>query len=121
MNGSNTATQLFQDEFCAANHLYCFCVNGRHEVTTERYGTKEELDFLEQYTKTAHPLELLLRFSDQGAEDLIEEETGSFVKLCALAVRVEGEIQAIWIVQGVIRELIPEGLVLPWALATANT
>lgn len=114
MKIDNKALQEFQKEFCIANHLYCSCLSGDNEIIARDYGTIEEQDFLGQYVDKQRQLEMIRSLSVSVAEDVIEEDTEcGFVKLYALAVRIESELVAVWLVKGVIKELIPEGTALP--------
>lgn len=114
MKTGSKELQAFQDEFCAANHLYCSCFDGNQKMLTKAYGTWAEQEFLNRYGKKDWLPRMIRRFSDSNVEDVIEEELEcGFIKLYALAIRVEKELMAVWLVQGVIKELVTEEVSIP--------
>ena len=40
--------QSMQDRFCDANNVYMVCLNAQNGVVTKAYGTKEELDSMNE-------------------------------------------------------------------------
>lgn len=103
--------QRLQDQFCAANNLYCVCLSKTQGVVTKAYGTKEELDYIHKKAGMNRHVTLLNKLFTTDLEDVIEEplEEPGF-KMCGISIRLGGTIVAMWIVIGVIED---DGMRIP--------
>ena len=94
--------QDLQDHFCEAHNLYLACISKRHGVITKAYGSKEELAYLHSKVDMDMHVALLDRLVNADTENVVEMEcSGNLTKMCGVAVRVNGDILASWIVIGI--------------------
>lgn len=97
--------QELQDHFCEANNLYLACLSVKYGVVTKAYGSKEELAYIHSKVNMDMHVALLHRLMDSNIENVIEmncEQT--LTKMCGVAIRIKGEIEAIWIAIGIMEE-----------------
>lgn len=97
--------QSLQDRFCDANNVYLACLSKKSGVITKAYGSREELGYLHEKISMDMHVSMLSRLMDSTIDNVIEEDCGcSRIKMCGVAIRVSGEIAAIWIVTGVMEQ-----------------
>ncbi len=104
--------QELQDHFCEANNLYLACLSKEYGVITKAYGSKEELTYIHSKVSMDLHVELLncLVKSDMGNVVEVNCEQ-NLTKMCGVAIHINDEIAAIWIVIGVMEgtgEEIPD-------------
>lgn len=117
-----TVLQNLQDHFCAATNLYCVCLGREQGVVTKAYGSREELNYIHGKIGMARHVLLLNRLLSAEMEDVIEEDVEEpFLKMSGIGIKVGGEIAAIWIVIGVLKEDGICGEDVPACVKTTNT
>lgn len=90
--------QDLQDHFCDAHNLYLACLSKKHGVITKAYGSREELSYIHNKVDMDMHVSLLNRLIDNNVENVIEMNCNQkSVKMCGIAVRINGDIVAIWI------------------------
>ena len=100
-----TLMQNLQDRFCDANNLYLRCLDKNRTEVTKTYGSKEELEYLGSVIDMDRHIGLLERLLNSRIESVIEEDCGADgIRMCGVAVKVSGEVSAIWIVTGVMED-----------------
>ena len=91
--------QDLQDHFCDAHNLYLACVSKKHGVITKAYGSREELSYIHNKVDMDVHVSLLNCLVNSKFETVIEASlTQKSIKMCGVAIRVNGDIVAIWIV-----------------------
>ena len=104
--------QELQDHFCDASNLYLACISKKQGVITKAYGSREELLYIHSKVSMDMHMQLLNRLINSNIENVIEMNCGqNITRMCGVAVRVNGEIIAIWVAVGVMEnsdEEIPE-------------
>ena len=94
--------QELQDHFCEANNLYLACISKRQGVITKAYGSKEELLYIHSKVSMDMHMQLLNRLINSNIENVVELNCGqNITRVCGVAVRMHGEIIAIWIAVGI--------------------
>ena len=94
--------QNLQDRFCDANNLYLRCFDKNCTEVTKTYGSKEELEYLDGVIDMDRHIGLLERLLGSKIESVVEEDCGADgIRMCGVAVKVSGEVSAIWIVTGI--------------------
>ena len=97
--------QNLQDRFCDANNLYLMCLDRDRTEVTKTYGSKEELEYLGSEIDMDRHAGLLERLQNSRIESVIEEDCGADgIRMCGVAVKVSGEVSAIWIVVGIMED-----------------
>lgn len=97
------AMQKLQDRFCEANQVYLMCLSKGQGYLTKAYGSKAELEFLHSRIDLNKNVELLHKLSVSGRERVMEEACGEeYIKVCGIPIRVNKEVEAIWIMAGVL-------------------
>ena len=97
--------QNLQDRFCDANNLYLMCLDRDRTEVTKTYGSKEELEYLGSVIDMDRHAGLLERLQNSRIESVIEEDCGADgIRMCGVAVKVSGEVSAIWIVVGIMED-----------------
>ena len=100
-----TLMQNLQDRFCDANNLYLRCLDKNRTEVTKTYGSEEELEYLGSVIDMDRHIGLLERLLNSRIESVIEEDCGADgIRMCGVAVKVSGEVSAIWIVTGVMED-----------------
>ena len=95
--------QQLQDHFCDANSLYLACLSVKYGVVTKAYGSKEELAYLHSKVSMDMHVALLNRLMNSNIESVVEMNCQQpLTKMCGVAIRIDGEIEAIWIAIGVL-------------------
>ena len=97
--------QELQDHFCEANNLYLACLSVKYGVVTKAYGSREELSYIHSKVNRDMHVALLNQLMNSKTENVIEincEQT--LTKMCGVAIRIKGEIEAIWIAIGIMEE-----------------
>ena len=113
--------QDLQERFCDANNVYLACISKKHGVVTKAYGSKEELNYIHKYVNMDMHVSLLNKLIESDIESVVEENCGTnLIKMCGVAVRVGGEIIAIWIVIGVMEGAEGEEEVPPYIMRTTE-
>ena len=93
--------QELQDHFCEAHNLYLACLSKKHGVITKAYGSREELSYIHSKVDMDMHVSLLNRLISSNLESVVEMNCNqSLVKMCGVAVRMNGDIAAIWIAIG---------------------
>ncbi len=104
--------QELQDHFCDANNMYLACISKKQGVITKAYGSREELLYIHSKVNMDMHMQLLNRLINSNIENVIEMNCGqNITRMCGVAVRVKGEIIAIWIAVGIMEgsdDKIPE-------------
>lgn len=97
--------QQLQNEFCDANSVYMVCAGKRNGSVTEIYGTKAERNWLAERIDEKYYSILTDKLYSSAIEDVAEEviDQGR-IKICAVAIRVNQAIVAVWLVAGILRE-----------------
>lgn len=117
----NGLMQELQDRFCAANNVYAVCFSRTNGVITKAYGNKEELTYIYGKVGMDQYLSLLNKLIDSKIENVVEEELSDpFIRCCGVAVRVKGELTALWVVIAVLREEGEENPAIPDFLVTTT-
>ena len=113
--------QQLQDQFCSADHLYLLCLNPKNETVTNEYGSNEEKQYLRGLIETQTCARLVEQLKQERMETVVEcNLRESFVKLCAVSIRLEERLVAVWIVVGLMKEALPEGESLPQYMMTTT-
>lgn len=95
--------QELQDHFCEAHNLYLACLSKKHGVITKAYGSREELSYIHSKVDMDMHVSLLNRLVNSNLESVVEMNCNrSSVKMCGVAVRMNGDIAAIWIAIGLL-------------------
>ena len=97
--------QELQEHFCEANNLYLACLSVKYGVVTKAYGSKEELAYIHSKVSMDMHVALLNRLMSSQDENIVEmncEQT--LTKMCGVAIRIKGEIEAIWIAIGIMED-----------------
>lgn len=90
--------QDLQNHFCDAHNLYLACVSKKHGVITKAYGSREELSYIHNKVDMDVHVSLLNCLVNSKFETVIEASlTQKSIKMCGVAIRVNGDIVAIWI------------------------
>lgn len=118
--------QRFQDRFCKANHIYLTGFGKDAGILTERYGSKEELQFIKDLVRPDEWYSLVARAQDEFVENIVEQDFPERnIKMCALSTKFEGHIQMVWVAIGFLEEYIennPEHTPVPdYILKTSST
>lgn len=114
--------QRFQDGFCRANHIYLTCIGRDAGIITERFGSKEELNYIKELLKENEWFSLVNRAQDELVENMIEEDHPELhMKMSALSTRFDGKIQLIWVVIAFVEEYISEEDNIPHYILTTNS
>lgn len=90
--------QDLQDHFCDTHNLYLACISKKHGVITKAYGSKEELAYIHNKVDMDTHVSLLNQLLNSKFESIVEADiTQKSTRMCGVAVRVKGDIVAIWI------------------------
>ena len=93
--------QDLQDHFCDAHNLYLACLSKKHGVITKAYGSREELSYIHSKVDMDMHVSLLNRLISSNLESVVEMNCNqNLAKMCGVAVRMNGDIVAIWIAIG---------------------
>lgn len=113
--------QQLQDQFCRANNLYLVCLGREEGVITKAYGSREELSFLHSLVDKQAYMNLILRAEHDWVETMLEQQVSqACIKMCSIATRIEKKVEVIWVVIGLLREEMPEGIELPEYMMTTT-
>lgn len=113
--------QQLQDQFCRANNLYLVCLGREEGVITKAYGSREELSFLHSLVDKQAYMSLILRAEHDWIETMLEQQVGqACIKMCSIATRLEEKVEVIWVVIGILRDAVPEGVELPEYMMTTT-
>ena len=95
--------QDLQDHFCEAHNLYLACLSKKNGVITKAYGSREELSYIHNKVDMDMHVSLLNRLINSNLESVVEMNCNqNLTKMCGIAVRMDGDIVAIWIAIGII-------------------
>ena len=101
--------QDMQDRFCDANNVYMVCLNAQNGVVTKAYGSKEELEYVHSKVGMERHASLLQKMAGSSIESVVEEPLDTEqIKMCGVAIRVSGETIAIWIVVGIMDDILED-------------
>lgn len=101
--------QNMQDRFCDANNVYMVCLNAQNGVVTKAYGSKEELEYVHSKVGMERHASLLQKMAGNSIESVVEEPLDTEqIKMCGVAIRVSGETIAIWIVVGIMDDILED-------------
>ena len=113
--------QQLQDQFCRANNLYLVCLGSEEGVITKAYGSREELSFLHSLVDKQAYMNLIMRAEHDWVETMLEQQVSqACIKMCSIATRIEKKVEVIWVVIGLLREEMPEGIELPEYMMTTT-
>lgn len=113
--------QQLQDQFCRANNLYLVCLGREEGVITKAYGSREELSFLHSLVDKQAYMSLIIRAEHDWIETMLEQQVGqACIKMCSIATRLEEKVEVIWVVIGILRDAVPEGVELPEYMMTTT-
>lgn len=113
--------QQLQDQFCRANNLYLVCLGREEGVITKAYGSREELSFLHLLVDKQAYMSLIMRAEHDWIETMLEQQVGqACIKMCSIATRLEEKVEVIWVVIGILRDAVPEGVELPEYMMTTT-
>lgn len=113
--------QQLQDQFCRANNLYLVCLGREEGVITKAFGSKEELSFLHSLVDKHAYMNLIMRAEHDWVETMLEQQVGqACIKMCSIATRMEEKVEVIWVVIGILRDAVPEGIELPDYMMTTT-
>lgn len=113
--------QQLQDQFCHANNLYLVCLGREEGVITKAYGSREELSFLHSLVDKQAYMNLIMRAEHDWVEMMLEQQVSqACIKMCSIATRIEKKVEVIWVVIGLLRDAMPEGIELPEYMMTTT-
>ena len=113
--------QKLQDQFCRANNLYLVCLGREEGVITKAYGSREELSFLHSLVDKQAYMNLIMRAEHDWVETMLEQQVSqACIKMCSIATRIEKKVEVIWVVIGLLRDAMPEGIELPEYMMTTT-
>ena len=113
--------QQLQDQFCHANNLYLVCLGREEGVITKAYGSREELSFLHSLVDKQAYMNLIMRAEHDWVETMLEQQVSqACIKMCSIATRIEKKVEVIWVVIGLLRDAMPEGIELPEYMMTTT-
>ena len=113
--------QQLQDQFCRANNLYLVCLGREEGVITKAYGSREELSFLHSLVDKQAYMNLIMRAEHDWVETMLEQQVSqACIKMCSIATRIEKKVEVIWVVIGLLRDAMPEGIELPEYMMTTT-
>lgn len=113
--------QQLQDQFCRANNLYLVCLGREEGVITKAYGSREELSFLHSLVDKQAYMNLIMRAEHDWVETMLEQQVSqACIKMCSIATRIEKKVEVIWVVIGLLRDAMPEGIELPDYMMTTT-
>lgn len=113
--------QKLQDQFCRANNLYLVCLGREEGVITKAYGSREELSFLHSLVDKQAYMNLIMRVEHDWVETMLEQQVSqACIKMCSIATRIEKKVEVIWVVIGLLRDAMPEGIELPEYMMTTT-
>ena len=113
--------QQLQDQFCRANNLYLVCLGREEGVITKAYGSREELSFLHSLVDKQAYMSLIMRAEHDWIETMLEQQVGqACIKMCSIATRLEEKVEVIWVLIGILRDAVPEGVELPEYMMTTT-
>lgn len=113
--------QQLQDQFCHANNLYLVCLGREEGVITKAYGSREELSFLHSLVDKQTYMNLIMRAEHDWVETMLEQQVSqACIKMCSIATRIEKKVEVIWVVIGLLRDAMPEGIELPEYMMTTT-
>lgn len=113
--------QQLQDQFCRANNLYLVCLGREEGVITKAYGSREELSFLHSLVDKQAYMNLIMRAEHGWVETMLEQQVSqACIKMCSIATRIEKKVEVIWVVIGLLRDAMPEGIELPEYMMTTT-
>ena len=104
--------QDMQEKFCKMHHIYSIYLE--NEMSEEDMEQMKSWTGIGDYISPEICRDLLWQLQKSAVEEVVEAELSvDYVKVYAVAVRVNQTIVAKWIIGGVIEEAIPEGTILP--------
>lgn len=113
--------QQLQDQFCRANNLYLVCLGREEGVITKAYGSREELSFLHSLVDKQAYMNLIMRAEHDWVETMLEQQVSqACIKMCSISTRIEKKVEVIWVVIGLLRDAMPEGIELPEYMMTTT-
>ena len=113
--------QQLQDQFCHANNLYLVCLGREEGVITKAYGSREELSLLHSLVDKQAYMNLIMRAEHDWVETMLEQQVSqACIKMCSIATRIEKKVEVIWVVIGLLRDAMPEGIELPEYMMTTT-
>lgn len=113
--------QQLQDQFCHANNLYLVCLGREEGVITKAYGSREELSFLHSLVDKQAYMNLIMRAEHDWVETMLEQQVSqACIKMCSISTRIEKKVEVIWVVIGLLRDAMPEGIELPEYMMTTT-
>lgn len=97
--------QSLQDRFCDANNIYLACLSKKSGVITKAYGSREELEYLHSRVSMDKHVSLMEKLLETNVDNVVDEDCGEAgFKMSGVAIRVSGDVAAIWIVIGIMED-----------------
>lgn len=114
--------QILQEAFCAADRVYCLCIDRFGEFVTNYYGSDDEKEWIEEHVQPKIHEDFWYKLLGDGIECVVEEELAQpYAKVCAQAIRISDKTTAVWVVLGFLEERItPEDEIPPYVMTTTE-
>ena len=118
---SDSLTKL-QERFCQTHQVYMTCMGRDREILAPTYGTPGEKQFLMEHMEVGTYGKLFDVLLDNKVERVMELPLEKdYMKLWGVAVPINGKTEIVWMVVGVIKELLPFGVMLPEGMMVTST
>lgn len=99
----------WQDKFCDIANVYAFYVDAEGQVVSEMSGCHADIERIRQVVSEESIRNIFRRVSESELEEQAVENTAvPNLRLAAVAVRIEGELAAVWIVAAVLFDSIED-------------
>ena len=106
--------QRLQNQFCNANDIYLTCLDRDKNLLASCKCEDEIQQFFSEHIPQGTASGLMTSVELSQVEAVVEETLDiPYLKLCAVVTRVENAIALVWVVAAVLKEQLPEDVVLP--------
>lgn len=110
--------QELQEKFCKMHHIYSVYLKG--DVSQEDMIQIKGWKGVGEYINLEICKDLLWQLQQSGVEDVVEADLPvDYVKVCAIAVRVNQKVVATWLIGGILMDEIPSEVV--WGEEVSGT